>query len=179
MPNLCLWCVRGPSPQTSRVAAGAKCCSQETQLTLRSLLGTRECVSHITITGHGDDNGGDSSPSLLLMVQGANFKPSITILAAAGALFGPFGWNCVTQGEGSKLDYRWVNKTWHLPPSARVNPIMLSHDQPGPQGPPVMASVCLIWTFGSFWSILPSTRSVWQLFIWSAINHVNCIISGS
>ena len=40
-------------------------------------------MSHITITGHGDDNGGDSSPSLLLMVQGANFKPSITILAAA------------------------------------------------------------------------------------------------
>ena len=39
-------------------------------------------MSHITITGHGDDNGGDSSPSLLLMVQGANFKPSITILAA-------------------------------------------------------------------------------------------------
>ena len=43
-------------------------------------------MSHITITGHGDDNGGDSSPSLLLMVQGANFKPSITILAAVQGL---------------------------------------------------------------------------------------------
>ena len=64
------------------MAAGDKCCSQETQLTLRSLLGARECVSHITITGHGDDNGGDRSPSLLLMVHRANFKPSITILAA-------------------------------------------------------------------------------------------------
>ena len=42
-------------------------------------------MSHVTITGHGADNGGDSSPSLLLMVARANFKPSITILAAAGA----------------------------------------------------------------------------------------------
>ena len=50
-------------------------------------------MSHVTITGHGADNGGDSSPSLLLIVARAHFKPSITILAAAGAraLFGPFG----------------------------------------------------------------------------------------
>lgn len=54
---------------------------------IETLVGTGECVSCLISLslGHGADNGGDRSTSLLLMVSRANFKPSITILAAAGA----------------------------------------------------------------------------------------------